>query len=417
MNLSVYSADRSGGKIMETFIYTAKDIITQKKVKGEIETNSEAQVRKSLIDKNLNPISIKRKNALNSDITLFKPKVTLRDINFFCKQFAAMIQAGISIAKGLDICAQQCSNKTLKQHLMNIHDSVSEGKIFSEAVREEKIFPDILVSLIESGEASGNLDRVLKQSVEHFDKQLEIQGKVKKALTYPMIVVVFIVVVVIILMIKVVPGYMSLLDGTGAETPLPTKIVVAISNFMVSKWQLLLMIFVPIILFLMNMKRIPAIKRVLDRVSLKLPLFGELNRKTLSATFSSTMSMLIEAGIPMLQALEITRKVMGNVVAEEEMIKAMEDLRQGSSLLEAIRHSAIFPPILLSMVSIGEESGALDEMLIKISQFFQEEVDVAVDNLVLLIEPALMVIIAVVIGGIMAAIMLPTFAAATAAMS
>lgn len=417
MNLSVYSVDRNGGKIMETFIYTAKDIITQKKVKGEIETNSEAQVRKSLIDKNLNPISIKRKNALNSDITLFKPKVTLRDINFFCKQFAAMIQAGISIAKGLDICAQQCSNKTLKQHLMNIHDSVSEGKIFSEAVREEKIFPDILVSLIESGEASGNLDRVLKQSVEHFDKQLEIQGKVKKALTYPMIVVVFIVVVVIILMIKVVPGYMSLLEGTGAETPLPTKIVVAISNFMVSKWQLLLMIFVPIILFLMNMKRIPAIKRVLDRVSLKLPLFGELNRKTLSATFSSTMSMLIEAGIPMLQALEITRKVMGNVVAEEEMIKAMEDLRQGSSLLEAIRHSAIFPPILLSMVSIGEESGALDEMLIKISQFFQEEVDVAVDNLVLLIEPALMVIIAVVIGGIMAAIMLPTFAAATAAMS
>lgn len=402
---------------METFIYTAKDIMTQKKVKGEIETNSEAQVRKSLIDKNLNPISIKRKNALNSDITLFKPKVTLRDINFFCKQFSAMIQAGISIAKGLDICAQQCSNKTLKQHLMNIHNAVSEGKIFSEAVREEKVFPDILVSLIESGEASGNLDRVLKQSVEHFDKQLEIQGKVKKALTYPMIVVVFIVVVVIILMIKVVPGYMSLLEGTGAETPLPTKIVVAISNFMVSKWQLLLMIFVPIILFLVNMKRISAIKSVLDRVCLKLPLFGELNKKTLSATFASTMSMLIEAGIPMLQALEITRKVMGNVVAEEEMIKAMEELRQGSSLLEAIRNSVIFPPILLSMVSIGEESGALDEMLIKISQYFQEEVDVAVDNLVLLIEPTLMVVIAVVIGGIMAAIMLPTFAAATAAMS
>lgn len=401
---------------METYLYTATEIFSQKRVRGQLEGESEEKVREVLIDRNLYPKTIKRKNALNSDITLFKQQVTLRDINFFCKQFAAMIQAGISIAKALEICGSQSTNKTLKGHLENIHEAVSTGKTLSEAVVDEKIFPDILVNLIACGEASGNLDEVMRRCVEHFDNQLGILKKVKKALTYPIIVLCIVAVVVVILMIKVVPSFLGLLNDTGAEIPVPTKIVITISHFFVEQWGVLLVIGAALAFIVLNMKKVPSIKKSLDYLSLKLPIFGDLHKKSLSGAFSSTLSMLVESGIPMLQAMEITKKVMGNSVAEEEMDHAIEVLKQGSSLLEAIKESVIFPPILMSMISVGEESGALDEMLIKISVYFKEEVDLAVDNMTMLIEPVLIMVVAVIIGGIMLAIMLPTFSAATAAM-
>ncbi len=401
---------------MDTYLYIAKDLLTQKKVKGQLEADSEEKIRKVLMDKNLYPESIKKKTALNSDIKLFESKVKMADINFFCKQFAAMIQAGISIAKGLEICSQQCSNKTLKAHLNNIHAGVSEGKTLSEAVEDEKIFPDILTNLIACGEASGNLDEVMNRAVEHFDNQMGIVKKVKKALTYPIIVLCIVVVVVVILMMKVVPAFLGLLRDTGAEIPVPTKIVMAISDFFVNEWGFLLAGAIGLAVIILNMKKVDAIRRTLDRLSLKLPVFGDLNKKNLSATFSSTMSMLVESGIPMLQAMEITKRVMSNAVAEEEMNRAIEMLKQGSSLLDAISGSTIFPPILMSMVSIGEESGALDEMLVKISGYFKEEVEIAVDSMTMLIEPIMIIFVAIIVGGIMLAIMLPTFAAATAAM-
>ena len=401
---------------MEVYLYTARDLLTQKKVKGEIQGENEGTIRKILMDKSLYPESIKRKNMLNSDITWFKQRIKLRDINFFCKQFAAMIQAGISIAKALEICGKQTPNKTLAGHIQHIHTAVSEGKTFSQATEEEKIFPDIIVHLIASGEASGNLDEVMRRAVEHLDNQLALRKKVKKALTYPMLVLVIVAIVVVILMVKVVPAYMGLLNDTGAEVPLPTQIVVAISDFFVNQWAVLLGITMILVVVISNMKKVASIKRALDHFVLRLPLFGKLNKKSLSATFSSTMSMLVESGIPMLQAMEITKKVMGNAVAVEEMNGAIETLKQGNSLLEAISGSSIFPPLLLSMVSVGEESGALDEMLVKISIFFKEEVEIAVDNLTMLIEPIMIIIVAVIIGGIMAAIMLPTFSAATAVM-
>ena len=401
---------------MDTYLYIAKDLLTQKKVKGELEADSEERIRKVLMDKNLYPESIKKKTALNSDIKLFQPNVKMADINFFCKQFAAMIQAGISIAKGLEICSQQCSNKTLKAHLNNIHAGVSEGKTLSQAAEDEKIFPDILTNLIACGEASGNLDEVMNRAVEHFDNQMGIVKKVKKALTYPIIVLCIVVVVVVILMIKVVPAFLGLLRDTGAEIPVPTKIVITISDFFVNEWGILLAGVIGLAVIILNMKRVDAIRRALDRLSLKLPVFGDLNKKNLSATFSSTMAMLVESGIPMLQAMEITKRVMSNAVAEEEMNRAIELLKQGSSLLDAISGSTIFPPILMSMVSIGEESGALDEMLVKISSYFKEEVEIAVDSMTMLIEPIMIMVVAIIIGGIMLAIMLPTFSAATAAM-
>ena len=401
---------------MDTYLYTAKDLLTQKKVKGELQSDSEDRVRKILSEKNLYVESIRKKNALNSELGIFKQKVTMADINFFCKQFAAMIQAGISIAKGLEICSSQSTNKTLKEHLNNIHNAVSEGKTLSESAEEEKVFPDILINLIACGEASGNLDDVMNRAVEHFDTQMGIKKKIKKAMAYPIIVMVLIVVVVIVLMIKVVPAFLELLTATNAEIPVPTKIVMAVSDFFINHGVVLFIATFILVVICMNMRKVESINKFLDKLSLQLPIFGDLNKKNISAIFSSTLSMLVESGIPMLQAMEITKKVIDNSVAEVEMDRAIESLKQGSSLLDSISGSTIFQPILLSMVSIGEESGALDEMLVKISTYFKEEVEIAVDNMTMLIEPAMILVVGVIIGGIMLAIMLPTFSAATAAM-
>lgn len=401
---------------MEVYLYTARELFTQKRVKGELSGESEVHIRKILIEKNLYPVSVKRKNILNSDIPLFQSRIKLTDINFFCKQFAAMIQADISVTKSLEICAKQTPNKTLSAHLRHLHEAVSEGKTFSHAIEEEKIFPNILVNLIICGEASGNLAEVVKRSVDHFDSQLGLRKKVRKALAYPTLVMIVVAVVIVILMIKVIPVYMGLLNDIGAEIPIPTQMIIQISNFFVNQGGILLDITVMLGMAIFNMKKIPSIRRVLDRLLLRLPVLGALNKKSLTATFSSTMSLLVESGIPMLTAIEITKKVMENAVAEEEMNRTIEKLKQGSSLLEAIGESKIFPELLLSMVSIGEESGTLDEMFVKMSDFYKEEVGSTVDNLAMLIEPIMIIIVAIMIGGVMAAIMLPTFSAATAAM-
>ena len=402
---------------MDTYIYKARNSQTGKKIKGEIQSESELNVRELLISKKLEPISIAKKTALNTDfseISIFKPRIKLADINFFCKQFSAMIQAGISVGKGLNICAQQCDNSNLRKHLEHVHTLVGEGNTLSEAIKEEKIFPPILESLIECGEASGNLDRVLNKSVEHFDNQLGIRNKIKKALAYPCIVMVVVVIVVVILMVKVIPGYMELMKETGAETPMATKIVIAVSNFMVEHIGLMGLMVLALVVLILLLKRIPAVQKLMDKISLKLPVFGDLNKKSISSTFASTMSMLVESGIPMLQAMEITKSVIDNHVADEELEMAINALRQGQSLYDAMSGSVIYPPIMYSMINIGEETGSLDDMLGKISAYFKEEVDIAVDNMTLLIEPMLTIVLAVIVGGIMMAVVMPTFAAASA---
>ena len=404
---------------MSVYLYRAKNISTGEKVKGQIEVSSEDMAYKYLNDKNLYPLSVRKKGLLDMDldeIPIFQKRISLKDINFFCKQFASMVQAGISVARALDICTQQCTNKNLKKHLKNIHEEVTRGRTLSEAVRAEGIFPDILVSMIECGEASGNIDQVLNQTVDHFDNQLGVSKKIKKALAYPAVVLVVVIIVVIILMIKVVPNFMMLLTETGAETPMATKIVIVASNFFVAHWPVVAGVAAAGVFIGGLIPKTKAGKRILDRLGLMLPVMGPLNKKSISSTFASTMSMLVESGIPMLQAMEITKKVINNNVAGEELDRAMDGLKQGNSLYDSLQGSIIYPPILFSMINIGEETGSLDDMLIKISVYFKEEVDMAVDNLTMLIEPALTMVMAVLVGGIMLAIMQPTFSAATAIM-
>ncbi|WP_069998225.1 type II secretion system F family protein [Cellulosilyticum sp. I15G10I2] len=404
---------------METYLYKAKDVLKNKVVRGEIETESEEQVKRFLADKYLYPLSIRKKTALNSDvgdIAFFQKPIKMADITFFCKQFAAMVQAGISVGRSLEICAEQASHKTLKKHIMNLHEEVNRGKTLSEAAADEKIFPDLLVSMIECGEASGNLDVVLNQVVDHFDIQLGTTRKLKKALTYPALVLVVVGIVVFVMMVKVIPNFVAMFQDADIELPLPTQIVIALSNFFAANW-LGIIIFTALLAVLgFNIKKIPGGRKTVDQLSLKLPLFGPLNKKTMSALFAKTLSMLVASGLPMLQAMEIIKKVLNNAIAEDELDDAIELLKHGNTLHEALRGSQIYPPIMYSMISIGEETGALDEMLVKIGNYFNDEVQTTIDSLMVLIEPILTIFIAFIVGGIMLAVILPTFTAAAAMM-
>lgn len=404
---------------MEIYLYKAKDILHNKIVKGEIETETEDMVKRVLADKYLYPIFIRKKNAMNSDLSeigIFKKPIKMIDITFFCKQFAAMIQAGISVGRALEICGEQTTHKTFKKHIMNIHEEINRGRTLTEATRDEKIFPDLLVSMIECGEASGNLDVVLNQVVEHFDTQLGTSRKLKKALTYPMLVLVVVAVVVVIMMIKVIPNFVTMFEDIDVELPLATRMVMAVSDFFVTQWPIVFVITGLLAVIGFNIKKIPRGKRALDSLSLKLPLFGQLNKKALSALFAKTLSMLVASGLPMLQAMDILKRVMNNVVAEEELDKAIESLKHGNTLYDSLRGSQIYPVIMFSMISVGEETGKLDEMLVKIGNYFNEEVQTTIDSLMVLIEPVMTIFIAVIVGGIMMAVILPTFTAASAMM-
>ncbi|MDF2613659.1 MAG: Type secretion system domain [Clostridia bacterium] len=404
---------------METYLYKAKDILHNKVVKGEIETENEEMVKRLLADKYLYPIYIRKKNALNSDIgeiSLFQKPIKMRDITFFCKQFAAMIQAGISVGRALEICSEQTVHKAFKKHIINIHEEINRGITLSEAARNEKIFPDLLVSMIECGEASGNLDVVLNQVVDHFDVQLGTARKLKKALTYPILVLIVVAVVVTIMMIKVIPNFVTMFEDIDVELPMATKMVMAVSDFFVASWPILLGITALLVGVGLNIKKIPRGKKALDSLSLKLPLFGPLNKKALSSLFAKTLSMLVSSGLPMLQAMDILKRVVNNAVAEEELDKAIESLRHGNTLYDSLRGSQIYPVIMFSMISVGEETGQLDEMLIKIGSYFNDEVQTTIDSLMVLIEPILTIFIAIVVGGIMMAVILPTFTAAGAMM-
>ncbi len=346
----------------------------------------------------------------------FQEKIPLKDITLFCRQFGAMVQAGISGSRALEICTTQCVNKRLKMHLNHIHREVIHGCTLSDAIFQERIFPELLVHMIECGEVSGRLEQVLKQITVYFDNQLSIKKRLKKALLYPALVLITLIVVMIILMLKVVPSFMILLNETGAEVPRTTQIVMRLSRFIISYWPLLLFGSVLIISIGYLFSKTTQGKQLRDQLLLILPIVGRLNRKSIASNFANTLAMLVSSGVPMLQAMEMTKQVVNHSVASKALDHAMIRLKQGSSLYDALQESSIYPPILMSMVSIGEETGALDEMLIKMSAYFKEEVESAVDNLLVLIEPVLTIVMAILVGGLMLAVVQPTFSAATAVM-
>ena len=396
-------------EMMPTFAY---DGVDRKgiKIKGELPARNMALAKVTLRKQgiNINNIREKRKNPLEG---LMKKKVTTLDITIFTRQLATMMKAGVPLVQSFEIVAEGLDNPSMREVVLGIKSEVEGGNTFAGALKKyPQYFDKLFCSLVESGEQSGALETMLDRVAIYKEKSELLKQKIKKAMKYPITVIIVALIVTIILMVKVVPVFQGLFGSFGAELPAFTQMVVNMSNWTQKYWFVLLLgIGVAITAFMETKKRSKKFRDALDRMALKLPIFGDLVYKSIIARFSRTLSTTFAAGVPLIDALESTAGATNNVVFETAVLKIKEDVATGQQLQFAMRMTNLFPSMAVQMVAIGEESGSLDAMLDKVATHFENEVDNAVDGLTSMMEPLIMAILGVLVGGLVIAMYLPIF--------
>ena len=380
------------------------------KVKGEIPSKNMALAKVTLRKQGISVAKIyqKRKNPLEF---LSKKKVKTLDITIFTRQLATMMKAGVPLVQSFEIVAEGLENPAMREVVLGIKAEVEGGNTFAGALRKyPQYFDDLFCSLVGSGEQSGALETMLDRVAIYKEKSELLKQKIKKALKYPMTVIVVALIVTIILMVKVVPVFQDLFAGFGADLPAFTQMVVNMSNWMQAYWYILIAgIGLTIGAFVEAKKRSKAFRDFLDRAALKAPIFGDLVYKAIIARYARTLATTFAAGVPLIDALESTAGATGNVVYYNAVMRIREDVSTGQQLQFAMRSTNVFPSMAVQMVAIGEESGALDTMLEKVATHFENEVDNAVDGLTSMMEPLIMAVLGVLVGGLVIAMYLPIF--------
>ncbi len=395
---------------MPFFIYKAKNR-AGRKIKGELEAPSLELAQNVLQRKGYTNIKVKPKPKDIFEGTFLEGKVKPRDMVVFSRQFSTMINAGVPILQSLNVLAEQTENKKLRRKLYDIKNNVEGGSSLYDALSKHKdVFDDLYINMVDAGEIGGVLDVVLDRLAGYIEKAASLKSKVKGAMIYPAVVVTVAVIVITIIMIFVIPTFSKMFAEAGAALPLPTVIVINMSNwFRANAIYLFLAIAGFIILFRILYKKIEKVKIVVDRAILFIPIFGPILRKVAVARFSRTFSTMITSGVPILQALDIVAKTSGNKTIEKGVLEAKKSISEGQTLSEPLEDTGVFPSMVIHMISIGETTGALDSMLEKIADFYDDEVDVAVSSLTSLIEPLMIVFLGVVVGGLVISMYLPIF--------
>ncbi len=379
--------------------------------KGTIQATNKNTAILKLREQGINPREVEESTSiLHKDLSI-GGGIKNQDFVIYCRQFATLIRAGISIVEATNILARQSTSKPLKKALEEVEEDVRTGTAFSQAIaKHPKVFPDLFINMMRSGEATGNIDETLDRLANTFEKQFRIKKKVQSTMTYPAILLLITIGVVFFLLIYIVPTFVQTFDEMGAELPLITVITVKISDWLTSFWWLILIgILGAVIGFNSLYKKNKKFNYLVHYSMLRVPIFGPLLQKTAISRLTRTLSSLFSSAVPILHAITISERVSGNPVISEVMIEARESLEKGSTLTEPLQKSWLFPPLVTSMTQIGESTGSLDYMLEKIADFYEEEVDRAVDTLKSLIEPAMILFLAIIVGTIVAAIMLPMF--------
>ncbi len=396
-------------QMMPTFAY---DGVDRKgvKIKGEMPARNMALAKVSLRKQGItiNSIREKRKNILEG---LMKKKVSTLDITIFTRQLATMMKAGVPLVQSFEIVAEGLDNPSMREVVLGIKGEVEGGNTFAGALKKyPQHFDNLFCSLVESGEQSGALETMLDRVAIYKEKSEILKQKIKKAMKYPMAVIVVALVVTIILMVKVVPVFQDLFSSFGADLPAFTQMVVNMSNWMQKYWFILILVIgLMITAFMEAKKRSKKFRDTLDKLALKLPIFGDLVYKAIIARYSRTLATTFAAGVPLIDALESTAGATNNVVYETAVMKIRDDVATGQQLQFAMRATNKFPSMAVQMVAIGEESGSLDAMLDKVATHFESEVDNAVDGLTSMMEPLIMAILGVLVGGLVIAMYLPIF--------
>jgi type IV pilus assembly protein PilC len=392
---------------MAIFTYTGRTRGGQT-ITGEMEAASREAVVAKLRSQQVIATNVRAKAK---DINLsFGTGITEKDIVIFTRQFATMIDAGLPLVQCLEILSSQNENKAFKKALSEIRQAVEGGNTFAAALKQHpKIFTSLYANMVEAGEAGGILDTILNRLAQYMEKAMALKGKVKSAMIYPSTIISVAVTVVVFLLIFVIPTFKSMFEGFGATLPLPTQIVLEASRLMIAYSVYMAVIGGVGIFALRTWYKTNAGKTAVDAMLLKSPVFGILIRKVAVAKFTRTLGTLISSGVAILDGLEITARTAGNKIVEAAVLKTRASIAEGKTIAEPLRESGVFPPMVVQMIAVGEQTGALDAMLGKIADFYDEEVDQAVANLTSLLEPMLMVFLGVVIGGVVIAMYLPIF--------
>jgi type IV pilus assembly protein PilC len=394
---------------MPTFVYAARSV-TGEMQSGEIELKDRDEVVGFLRKQRMIPLKIEQKKAAIAMPAFLGSGVSTRDIVIFTRQFATMINAGLPLVQSLDILAKQSENKTLRKVIEQVLYDVESGQTLADSMRtHSKVFPDLYVNMVAAGEAGGILDTILLRLAVFLEKADALKRKIKGAMIYPSVILGVAVMAVAVLLIFVIPTFQTMFASAGIELPGPTRLVIFLSETLQAKWYVGVLIIVMTVVLVRQFYKTPTGELMIDRLLLNLPIFGNMQRKGAIARFTRTLGTLVSSGVAILDGLEITAKTSGNRVLHDAIMESRSSIAGGETISDPLKRSGVFPPMVVSMINVGEQTGGLDEMLTKIADFYDEEVDAAVSALLAAMEPLMIVFLGVVVGGMIVAMYLPIF--------
>lgn len=394
---------------MPNFLYKALDQ-NGNKLKDKIEAPNKETVVSMLRSRNLFVVSVEEEDLFSKDINLFSNAVfNAKDVSIFARQFSILLKAGISITGSLDILREQLENKNMAKVINGVYENVQKGESLSTALIATKKFPDLFANTLQAGEAGGNVEDVMDRMANYYEKTNKVSSKVKSAMIYPCMVLLVTIVVTYILLTQVLPTFASMFGEIGSELPVLTRTLMAIGEFFNQYWLIIFGILAVVIGFLVYYLRTQEGQFRKDLILLQIPVVSSLVQKSAISKFARTMSIMLKTGIPMINAIELSTKVLNNVVMAKSMAIVKSKVESGSSLSTPIEEMRLFPKLVVSMIKIGEETGALDEMLNKCADFYDDEVDTVSTRITTMIEPLIIMILAVIVGTIVMAIIQPMF--------
>jgi type IV pilus assembly protein PilC len=394
---------------MAIFIYKGRNRIGRR-VKGDFDAPTLEMAEAALKRRGFTELKVKPKPKDILEGTFLEGKIKDRDMVIFSRQFSTMINAGVPILQSLQIMCDQTENKMLRRILYNVRNDIEGGSSLFDAMRKyPKVFNDLYANMVNAGEAGGVLDVILLRLADYLEKAARLKSKVKSAMVYPAVVVTVAVAVIAIILIFVIPTFETMFADFGAALPLPTQIVINMSRFTQDNLMYLVGGVVAAAIIAKRLYRLERVKIMADYWVLTLPVFGPLLRKVAVARFGRTLSTMVSSGVPILGALDIVAKTSGNKTVERGVLEAKKSISEGQTLADPLEVTGVFPPMVIQMISIGETTGNLDHMLAKIADFYDNEVDVAVETLTSLLEPAMIVFLGTVVGGLVVSMYLPIF--------
>lgn len=394
---------------MANFKYKAINSEGQR-IEGSQSADSESQVREMLLSNQYYPLSIEKENSKSKSSFSFNRKVKLKDIAVFCRQFYVMLDSGLSIGKALNILIEQGEKPKLREALIGVNGDLKRGETLANSMRKRKdVFPNLLTSMIDAGERSGNLDIILKRMAEYYEKETKIRGKIKSAMIYPIVLGVVAIIAITFILTFVMPTFVQMFEENNVDLPTSTKMVLGTSKMLGKYGIIIFLILVTAIILLGKYLKSEEGQYKLSVINLKIPVIKKLTQKIIVSRFTRTMGIVSSSGMSLVTSLEIVASVVGNKIAEKELLKVKEKVLKGEGLGDSIMKIKIFPPMLASMVKIGEEAGSLDSILDKTADFYDDELEREIQTATALIEPAMIVLMGVIIGFLLISILTPMF--------